>query len=223
MGPYKKHSAQLRSSIGYVMMAKEDTDFFLEQIDMSDGEFAALSSFLYSHTGITLPSTKKNMLISRLLKRLKAVRMKSFSEYYAYLTTAEGRRSELCHAIDMVSTNKTEFFREPSHFQFLKNHVLRELVSIRLGQGKKDIDVWSAGCSSGEEPYTIGMVLQDFLRSQPGFNFAIVATDISHRILDKARYAVYSEADVQALPAEYIGRYLLRGRTKVAITVLFRN
>lgn len=195
------------------MSGKEDqTDFCLDRVAMSDREFAALSALLHSFTGITLPLTKKNMLISRLLKRLKVLHLKNFSQYYELTTTPEGRQSEFSHAIDLVSTNKTEFFREPGHFELLYGFVLPQVIASKIQEAGRSIEIWSAGCSSGEEPYSIGMVVEEFTRNYQSFRFKILATDISRRILEQAQYAVYRQADIEAVPAKYISKYFWRGK-----------
>ncbi|MEW5948232.1 MAG: protein-glutamate O-methyltransferase [Thermodesulfobacteriota bacterium] len=179
--------------------------------DMSDQEFALFSDLVYRHAGITLPPAKRNMLVSRLLKRLRALGMRSFLDYYNYITSPAGRQAEFPHTIDMVSTNKTEFFREAGHFKFLKEAVLPELAARVRRQGKGKITAWSAGCSSGEEPYTLTMVMIEYLKVCGGGEFSILATDISHRMLDKGRRAVYSEVDIQSVPPDYLRKYFMRG------------
>jgi chemotaxis protein methyltransferase CheR len=118
-------------------------------------------------------------------------------------------QEELTHMIDQVTTNKTDFFREPTHFDYLSRKVLPELASRQ-----KTITVWSAGCSTGEEPYTLAMVLKEFTRNHPGTDFIVLATDISTRVLEKARLAVYDEETVAPVPAETKRRCLLRGKGK---------
>ncbi|MDD5153811.1 MAG: protein-glutamate O-methyltransferase [Desulfovibrionales bacterium] len=179
--------------------------------DMSDQEFALFSDLVYRHAGITLPPSKRNMLVSRLLKRLRALGLHSFLDYYNYITSPGGHQAEFPHTIDMISTNKTEFFREAGHFKFLREVVLPELAARgrRVGEGK--ITSWSAGCSSGEEPYTLAMVMTEHLKGYGGGEFSILATDISHRMLDKGRRAVYSEVDIQNVPSDYLRKYFMRG------------
>jgi len=180
---------------------------------MSDQEFALFSDLVYRHAGITLPPAKRTMLVSRLLKRLRALGMYSFLDYYNYITSPEGRQAEFPHTIDMVSTNKTEFFREAGHFKFLREVVLPELMDRGRQLGKRKITAWSAGCSSGEEPYTLAIVMAESGSSIPAgsMEFSIFATDISHRMLDKGRRAVYSEVDIQGIPPDYLRKYFMRG------------
>lgn len=190
-------------------MAVSKEYLILENPTMSDQEFARLSDLFYNHTGITLPHTKKNMLTSRLMKRLKTLGLRCFGEYYDYIV-GEGRDSEFLNAVDMVSTNKTEFFRESNHFAYLKETALPDMVTLRASQGKKKIEIWSAGCSSGEEVYSLAMTAGEFLGNY-SFQFLITGTDISHRMLEKARRAVYSRPEIQGIPPELLRKYFLRG------------
>jgi chemotaxis protein methyltransferase CheR len=111
--------------------------------------------------------------------------------------------------IDVVTTNKTDFFREPVHFDYLSNHAISDLV---IEKQKRSIAVWSAGCSSGEEPYTIAMVLNEWAQTQKNFTFLILGTDISTKVLDKARLAVYDNERISTIPLEYKRKYLLKSR-----------
>ena len=179
---------------------------------MSHNDFTRLREFIYSECGITLVDAKKTMLESRLQKRLRELNLKSFSQYCDYLFSSKGVEEELTDMINQVTTNKTDFFREPAHFEYLKHNVLPELSRL-----KKSLLLWSAGCSSGEEPYTLAMVLQEF-----GCRFTVLATDISTKVLEKARLAVYDDERVAPVPADLKRKYLLtnKDRTKKLFRVI---
>ena len=186
---------------------------------MTADDFKKLSTFIYREYGIKMPEIKKTMLQSRLHKRLRELNMANYKDYVEYLFSKEGQQSEVIHMIDMVSTNKTDFFREPVHFDFLHSDVLPELF-----QGEKPnrmVKLWSAGCSSGEEPYTIAMSLSEFAASNPGyaFDFSILATDISTRVLKAAAEAIYKEQRVEMLPINLKKKYLLRSKDRTNPTV----
>ncbi len=179
---------------------------------MSGGEFRRLSEFIHAHCGIKMPPVKKIMLEARLQKRLRSLGIASFKEYYDYLF--RDGTSELTHMIDAVTTNKTDFFREPMHFKYLTEIVLPEFSGTgRTGNGKKFI-VWSAGCSTGEEPYTLAMVLSEFGSLAPGFRFSILATDIASKVLEKAKIGVYEQERAAAVPRHYKLKYLMRSKDK---------
>jgi chemotaxis protein methyltransferase CheR len=158
---------------------------------------------------------KRVMVETRLGKRARALGLGSLSGYCDYLSTEEGRRKEIHHLIDAVTTHKTDFFREPRHFDYLTATAVPELMR-RWGAGlRQPLVVWSAASSTGEEPYTIAMVLSEFAKSvEPEvFRFAVEATDISSPVLETARTAVYSETVVQPVPAALRRAYLLRSKS----------
>lgn len=179
---------------------------------LTQDEFDKLSRFIYKESGIKMPPAKRVMLQSRLQKRLRELNMTSFKEYIEYVFSKEGLNNEIIHMLDVVSTNKTDFFREPVHFDFLIQTVLPEFISDR--SKPRTIKVWSAGCSSGEEPYTLAIVLADFAEKNPGFDFSIIGTDISTQILQKAVEAVYKEDRVSIIPFETKKKYFLRSKDR---------
>jgi len=180
--------------------------------NLSDSLFQKFSRFVHDECGIKLAPAKRTMLEGRLQKRLRHLGLRSFEEYYDHVTGPRGRENELVHMINAVTTNKTDFFREANHFDFLVQQVLPDL-SERTGAGfRKPLWIWSAGCSSGEEPYTLAMVLNEYARGMNGFNFGILATDISMTVLEKAKKAIYDEDRVKPVPMELRKRYLLRSK-----------
>jgi chemotaxis protein methyltransferase CheR len=186
---------------------------------MSGREFERLSEFIMAQSGIKMPVSKKTMLESRLQKRLRALRLSSFREYCDILFHPIGGGGELVHMLDAVTTNKTDFFREPVHFSFLTDTVLPEFVS-EAGQGSaKQFTVWSAGCSSGEEPYTLAIVLSEFAARSPGFQYAIAATDISTKVLEKAQVGIYDRHQAETVPPLLMQRYFMRSKDRDQGTV----
>ena len=178
---------------------------------LSMRDFGRLSRFIYDTCGIKMPEVKATMLEARLQKRLRALNMNSFTQYCDFLFAPEGLEQELVHMLDVVTTNKTDFFREPDHFDYLVQKVLPEWLK------KCDnprLSIWSAGCSTGEEPYTLAMVLTEFGLRNPGFDFQILATDISTRVLEKAKTAIYAESQVEPIPLELKKKYLLRSKDR---------
>jgi len=181
---------------------------------LSNSDFTRLSRFIYDECGIRLVPAKKSMLEARLQKRLRQLGMHSFQEYCDYLFSQKGNELELVQMIDLVTTNKTDFFREPDHFDYLLGRVLPEWSGMRPQCGARKFNVWSAGCSSGEEPYTLAMVLAEYAEEHPGFNFQVLATDISTRVLEKARMAVYTEDRVLPVPPGMRKKHLMRSRER---------
>jgi len=162
---------------------------------MSDECFKRFSRYIHGTFGIKMPPAKKNMLQSRLQKRLRKLKIPCFEEYTDFVFSEEGMKGEVIHMIDEVTTNKTDFFREPAQFDFLAEKALPEMYAQRIGISRP-LQVWSAGCSTGEEPYTISMVLSEFGESQESFNYSILATDISTQVLDIAHRGIYKEEKI---------------------------
>lgn len=177
---------------------------------MPDRIFGRFSKFIQTELGIKMPETKKTMLQARLQKRLWKLGMTSFDEYCDYLFSHEGMEHELVHMIDVVTTNKTEFFREPKHFEYLVEKVLPELID-RKGLGERFM-LWCAGCSTGEEAYSLAMVLDNFAEQVPRFHFLILATDISTKVLQEAKLGIYDQERIEPIPKWMRKKYLLKNR-----------
>ncbi len=168
-----------------------------------------LAATITDALGIRMPDTKLTMLHSRMQRRLNALGLRSLGEYEDRLRDPAHAAAERSALLDLATTNKTDFFREPAHFTYLTEHALPAL-STRGDHWT--CRVWCAGCSTGQEVYTLAMVLEDYARSHPGFGYEIVATDISTRVLRQAAAATYT-ADVAApIPPALRQRYLLRGK-----------
>ena len=168
---------------------------------LTDQEFQQFSELIYRIAGISMSPAKKPLITSRLAKRLRQQQLASYSDYFRFITSPQGK-DELQEAVDSLTTNETHFFREPKHFDFLRQRV------IPARQAGRGLRIWSAACSSGEEPYSIAMVLDEMLGGEP---WEVVASDISTRILDKARSGLYPMERMPEIPKPYLSRYCLKG------------
>lgn len=177
---------------------------------LSVQDFNRLSTFIQNHYGIQLPPEKRTLLEGRLRKRMRELQETSFARYCQYLFTERGMEEELPHMIDAVTTNKTDFFREPAHFKFLVESALPSILNNTRHTRGKRINAWSAASSTGEEPYTLAMVLADYVESLPGMDFEVHATDLSLRVLEHARRAIYQSGQVEPVPLTMRRKYLLR-------------
>lgn len=177
---------------------------------MSDTLFRQFSKLIYKESGINLAPHKKAMLVARLQKRLRSLGMSSFSDYYDYLCGINMPRDELLHFIDSVSTNKTEFFRESLHFDFLRSVALPELVESPAFKAGGVITIWSAGCSSGEEAYTAAIVADDFFGKCAG-SYKVIASDICTKVLEKGFRGIYPDAGMDSIPSCFKRRYFMKG------------
>jgi chemotaxis protein methyltransferase CheR len=179
---------------------------------ISNKDFGRLRTLIYAESGINLNDDKKTMLELRIKRRLKSLELTSFSDYCEYLFGHQGQKEEIVHFLDVVTTNKTDFFREPDHFDYLVQKALPELIA-RNGSDRSVL-VWSAGCSTGEEPYTLAMVMNEFGQTHPGFHFTVLATDISATVLDKAKMGVYSEEVARPVSTDLRRKYFMRSRDR---------
>ena len=176
---------------------------------LSAEAYRTLAALVYQHSRIRLGPDKQPMLANRLRKRLRALGLTSYDDYCAVLRSAQGP-DEIEQLVDLISTNHTRFFREPEHFTFLTGRILPELVP-RLAAEGSPLRVWSAAASSGEEPYTLAIVLAEYFREHPSVDWQIEASDISHRMLEQAERGIYPLDTRHALPPELLRRYFQRG------------
>jgi len=172
---------------------------------LTDKEFELFKHLIYQQVGITLDAPKKTLLVSRLGKRLRDLKLPSYQAYYDCVSAQDGEE-ELMKLLDLVSTNKTDFYREPVHFDFLRDQVLPEV------QSAKTLRIWSSASSSGEEPYTIAMTLFEAIPDISRWDIKILASDISTRVLAKASSGIYEEERVSQLPQDLVQRHFLRGK-----------
>jgi len=179
---------------------------------MSDKDFKRFAEFIHEECGIKLPPSKKTMLEARLQKRLRVLGYEGYKEYCEFLFTPEGMECELCNLIDQVTTNTTDFFREPKHFE----HLYATLLPQWMAQNgdRQALKIWSAGCSIGAEPYTMAFVLSDFQQANPQFRFKVLATDISSEVLGKAARGVYSQEQARGVPGAVLRKYFLRSKDR---------
>jgi chemotaxis protein methyltransferase CheR len=185
---------------------------------LTDRQFRSIAELVEGHVGIKLPPAKRLMLEGRLQKRVRALNHSSVSEYAERLLDGEYLDTELVHLIDCVTTNKTDFFREPSHFDFLRDVAVHELLD-RRGRGSQGLKIWSAACSTGMEAYTTAIVLDNMLRTGSRFQFRVLGTDISTSVLRLAKLGIYSREMIAPVPEELAKRYFLRPRDKSSVEV----
>jgi len=174
---------------------------------MRDSEYEFIRTLVYEHSRISLGPDKRELVTARLGKRLRATQLTSIGEY-CDLLQGPTREDELSHLIDAISTNHTFFFRETPHFDFLRNTAIPEMAQRNLTERWPHFNVWSAACSSGEEPYSIAITLAENLVN---WGWRIEATDISHKILAKASAAIYREEVVSKMPAATVKAHFQRG------------
>lgn len=161
-----------------------------------------------------MPDSKITLVESRLRKRMRILEFVSFEQYVNYLFSPEGEQNERIPMIDCITTNKTDFFREAGQFKFLVETAVPELTKLYGSNANRQYKIWSAGCSTGEEPYTLAMVLSQYLEKHHEFSFSILATDISTRVLEHASLGIYREETIAPVPASLRAKYLLRDKDR---------
>jgi chemotaxis protein methyltransferase CheR len=168
-------------------------------------------TFIHRETGIYLSPAKKTLLVARLARRLRELGLTSFEAYYRRVV---GRKNgdERVHLIDCICTNETHFFREPRQFEYIRQQLIPEWVSqAAAGRRNRDIRVWSAACSTGEEPYSIAMLLLKGLPAADGWRIELLASDLSTRVVEQARKGIWNLEKAQEIPAEYLTAFMMKG------------
>ncbi|MGH7592046.1 MAG: CheR family methyltransferase [Gemmatimonadales bacterium] len=178
---------------------------------ISDRGFRRYQRWIHAETGIHLTDAKRALLVGRLWRRVRDL---GFDSYEAYLEHVEsGDPPERVRLINAICTHETQFFREPRQFEYLADQLIpRWLTAARNGTRSRTLRVWSAACSSGEEPYSVAMTLLDRLPPGEGWHTEIIATDISTQVLERARAGIFPLSRAQNVPGEYKRRFLLKGR-----------
>ena len=185
----------------------------MEERTLTDPEFVRFRDLIYKLTGIALSDGKHQLVQSRLQKRLRLYHFATFTDYYDMLTGLSRGDDEMTTFINCITTNKTDFFREPHHFEFVTERVLPDLAAQAQTQHRSPrLRVWHAGCSSGEEPYTLAIALAEALEGQHGWDIRQLASDIDTQVLSQAEQGVYSAERVAPLPLPRLRRHFLRGR-----------
>lgn len=180
---------------------------FNEGVELSRKEYELLRKLVYEQSGINLGDEKMQLVKARLGKRIRKGNFKSFRQYYDFVIQDKSGQ-EMCTLLDSISTNTTHLFREPHHFEYLKKNVT-ELVNDKTWCSRyQSLTIWSSACSSGEEPYSIAMVVHDALQNHPSINVKILATDISTLMLKRAQRGIFDHHRVGTVPHAYKNRCL---------------
>ena len=178
---------------------------------ISDKEFEELSTFIYERTGIAIPATRKYLVENRLGSRISALKLSSFGDYAKFLRVAPGKDREFEQLCELVTTNETSFFRDPRQLDVFRDEALNEVVERQKKAGKQELSIWSAGCSTGEEPYTLGIMLHELLRMAIiGWRIRITAADLSPAVLEKAKAGLYGDYALRNTSPDMLARYFTK-------------
>jgi chemotaxis protein methyltransferase CheR len=179
-----------------------------KDLKISDTEFGQLRDFIYAQSGIYVADNRKYLVENRLAARLKELNLKSFAEYHTFLQYDSTRRQELNRLFEVITTNETSFYRNPPQLKVFQDMVLKDVLDKLRAQKQRRLRIWSAGCSTGEEPYTIAIILHEVLRTEiASWDIRITANDLSEAVLSQARDACYSEYSLRTTPKEIVTRY----------------
>ena len=191
--------------------------------NLKQGDFRRFRDVIYDQTGISLDEGKRTLLQSRLQKRLRALDLASYSDYFEYLQDQDPNGNELQEMINRVTTNKTHFFREGHHFDYLRDVICGSLMERAARKERpKQLRIWSAACSSGEEPYSIAITVRDAFKNQTGWDIKILASDIDTNMLNSAASGIYHSEDVQGLDPTCVRENFLKGANSAADKVRIR-
>ena len=179
---------------------------------LTDEEFDLLRKFIYEHTGISLADHKRALVYSRLARRLRFHGMNSYGKYYELLIDGDPDGNELGEMISAITTNKTDFYRENHHFDFLAEQIIPSIKQQAIATNDRKIRIWSAASSTGQEPYTIAMTLLDTLDNVNNWDAKILATDIDTNVLAYAESGVYNQDQSEQLPEDKLQRYFRKSR-----------
>lgn len=190
-----------------VLNRQEAANGHRREFELGDEDFRFLAAFMSRETGIVLSDHKREMVCGRLVKRLRALGFRSFGEYCEMLRGRQGH-AEVENLVNAITTNITHFFREAHHFDHLHDHVLAPRLLERPRRPR--VRIWSAGCSSGEEPYSIAMTMADALKGCEGWDALVLATDIDTNVLRRAKDGIYPAAATEYIPESYRKRFVRR-------------
>ncbi|MGD9110495.1 MAG: protein-glutamate O-methyltransferase [Phycisphaerales bacterium] len=183
-----------------------------KELTLRDKDFHKIRQLVYQHSGISLSEDKFELVQARLAKLLRKTKFNSIEDYLKEVIE-DKTGTELFLLVESITTNFTSFFREKQHFEFLNNHLLPVLIQKKQSQGSRKIRAWSAGCSSGEEPYSIAITLLETINQSQTWDIKVLATDISKRVLEVSKAGRYAEEKVVSIPKAVIQKYLKLNRT----------
>ena len=179
-----------------------------QELKISDAEFGQLRDFIYDKSGIHIAENRKYLLENRLANRLKHLNLKSFGDYYYYLQYDARKTAEMTELFNAVTTNETSFYRNPPQLKVFQDKVVTEVLDSLRKKGTRSLRIWSAGCSTGEEPYTLAMILHEVLGMEIArWNIRINAYDLSDNVLASARKGAYTDYALRTTPKEIVNKY----------------
>lgn len=179
---------------------------------INDSDLRYLTKLVYDYSGINLSAEKKIFIERKLNRRLSELGLETYRQYFDFLYIEENQNNEMVFLINELTTNKTDFFRESAHFDFIKNLIVPSYFKNEFKHAHLNVNVWSAGCSTGEEPYTLAIVFNELLNEYANLTSNIYASDISTEVLKKAKNAVYKMDQIEDIPIDLKKKYFLKSK-----------
>ena len=192
-------------------------------MSLGNETFRLLRDMIYEQSGIFFPESKKYLLENRLRRRLEERNCQTFEDYYYFLKYDPGREGEFLCLFDVVTTNETSFFRDPGQLMAFENGVLHTLVKEKETRGEKRLRFWSAGCSTGEEPYTLAIIIKERQEQLKNWTVEIMASDISEGVLQSAKRAIYNQNAIRNTPPAILTRYFRNSGGNYAVKEEVKN
>lgn len=191
--------------------------------NITSGEFEILSDLVYRKTGIRFESKKLYFITKRIEKRMDALGLEKVSDYLRILRFTDTDNQEFQQLTDLLTINETYFFRDFPQMQVFAEHCLPAVVDKKTKEGKRSLKIWSAGCSTGEEPYTLGIIISEMIDDIADWDIRIIAGDIDTKALEKARLAVYESRSIRDVPPEYLSGYFKKTNENYKVAEQIRN
>jgi chemotaxis protein methyltransferase CheR len=187
-------------------------------MELTIDEFAVTAELIYTRTGIRFEEKKNYFLSKRIMQRKEELKIQSFSEYMRLLKYGDENQSEFQKLINLCTTNETYFFRDFPQLTSFGEYCLKEVCTRKVEEGKNTLRIWSAGCSTGEEPYTLAIILSEILQNTDNWSIQIIASDVDLNVLAKAKKGVYSNSRMNEVPAEYLEKYFIAKGDNLIVT-----
>ena len=204
--------------------ANKAKPFGKEKLVLDDKKFREIRDYIYDKSGMYFNDSKKYLLENRLVKRVESLSLNGFDEYFYYIRYDQKKEKELIELFNAITINETSFFRNEPQIEAYSNEVLPEIIRNAKAEGRKEITIWSAASSSGEEPYTLAIMVHEIQRMWKGaLTVKIVGSDISTDIIDQAKEGAYNEYSVRNIPPEFMKKYFENAGQKYVLSDLIKN
>lgn len=187
-------------------------------MELTADEFNRTAELIYIRTGMRFEEKKNYFLSKRVMQRIQELNVKSFSEYMRLLKYGDDNRTEFQNLINLCTTNETYFFRDFPQLTSFAEHALKEVCTRKVKEGNNTLRIWSAGCSTGEESYTLAIILSEILHNTENWSIQIVASDVDQNVLAKAKTGIYSNTRMNEVPNEYLEKYFISKGDKLIIS-----